>query len=92
MLASLFEEFFHEGFAFVFEDSCRQLCLGVEHGAAQGAEGAALGVVGSVHYASNLRPSRRSGTHAAGLHRHVERAVGQIFGAEVLGGCGEGEL
>jgi hypothetical protein len=56
---------------------------------AHGAE-AALFVAGPVDDAANLGPKKSSSTHGTGFERDVERAVGEVFGTQVVGGRRDG--
>lgn len=73
----------HQLAAFFFQDAAYAFCLGVK--GARGVETeAALGIGGAVDDAGQLGPSDGTGTHGARLHGDVERAVTEVFAAQLV--------
>ena len=83
------EEVLHQLRGFVGKQALGDFRLGVEHAGGVAAV-AALRVFRPVDEAPHLCPGYGSGTHGAGFYGHVERALVQILGPEVVFGSGDG--
>lgn len=83
-LALRLEELGHKCSAFFLQNAAHYLALRVQSLRSEHAEAAFL-VARTVNHASHLRPTQCSGAHYARLNGDVERAVGKVFAAELVG-------